>query len=97
MPSAVNASAIRSQLTKADRISAGDSATISACARRCEPLGPAARAVASTPATAQTASSATVTSKNSRPLMASLTFRTSQAAACMAPPISTGYSTGWPV
>src|ERR1700749_4857901 len=70
MPSAVNASAIRSQLTKADRISAGDSATISACARRSDPLGPAARAVASTPATAQTASSTTVTSKNSRPLAA---------------------------
>ena len=77
----------------ADKIRAGESATISACARR---SGPAARAVASTPATAQTASSATVTSKNSRPLIARLTLRTSQAAACMAPPISTGYSTGWP-
>ena len=76
------------------RISAGDSATISACAR---PPGPAARAVASTPATPQTASAATVTSKNSRPLIAGLTFLTSQAAACMAPPIRTGYSTGWPV
>ena len=78
----------------ADRIRAGDSATISACARR---SWPAARAVASTPTTAQTASSSTVTSKNSRPLIASLTFRTSHAATCMAPPISTGYSTGWPV
>ena len=82
-----------SQLMNADRISAGESATISACARR---SGPAARAVASTPATAQTASSTTVTSKNSRPLIAGLTFLTSQAATCMAPPISTGYSTGWP-
>jgi len=60
MLSAARASAIRSQLTNADKISAGDSATISAWARR---SGPAARAVASTPATAQTASSSTVTSK----------------------------------
>ena len=82
-----------SQLMNADRISAGESATIRACARR---SGPAARAVASTPVTAQTASSTTVTSKNSRPLITGLTFLTSQAATCMAPPISTGYSTGWP-
>jgi len=73
------------------RISAGESATISACHRR---SGPAAYPVASTPATAQTASSTTVTSKNSRPLITGLTFLTSQAATCIAPPISTGYSTG---
>ena len=80
-------------MTNADRISAGDSATISAWARR---PGPAARAVAITPATAQIARNTTVTSKNSRPLiMGSLMPCTSQAAACMAPPISTGYSTGW--
>ena len=65
-PSAVSASAIRSQLTNAFRISAGDSATISACQRR---SAPAARAVAITPTTAQTARIATVTSKNSRPLI----------------------------
>ena len=78
----------------ADRISAGDSASISAWERR---PGPAARAVASTPATAQPASSATVTPKNAPPLVTGLAFLTSQAAACMAPPISTGYSTLWPV
>ncbi len=78
----------------AARISAGDNATISAWARR---SGPAARAVASTPATAQTASSTAVISKNSRPLIASLTFLISHAAACMAPPMRTGYSTLWPV
>ncbi len=93
MPSAVSAIAIRSQLTNAARMSAGDSATSSACQRR---SGPAARAVASTPTSAQTASRTTVTSKNSRPMVTGLTFLTSQAATCMAPPISTGYSTLWP-
>ena len=43
----------------AHKINAGENATISACLRR---SGPAARAVASTPSTAQIASSATVTS-----------------------------------
>ena len=50
------------------RISAGESATMSACQRRS--WAPAARAVANTPTTAQMASSSTVTSKNSRPLIA---------------------------
>ena len=94
MPSAVSAMAIRSQLTNAFRIRAGDSATISACQRR---SGPAARAVASTAATAHTASRPAVTSKNSRPLITASTLRTSQATACMAPPISTGYSTWCPL
>ena len=93
MPNAVSANAIRSQLMNADRISAGDSATISPCQR---PSGPAARAVAITPTTAHTASRTAVTSKNSRPLITESTFLTSQAAACMAPPIRTGYSTGCP-
>ncbi len=86
--------AIRSQLTNAFRIRAGDSATISPCQRA---SGPAARAVASTAATAHTASRITVKSKNSRPLIATSMFLTSQAAACIAPPIRTGYSTGCPV
>ncbi len=56
---------MRSQLMNADRISAGENATSSAVQRR---DGPAQYAVASTPATRNSASTATVTSKKCRPL-----------------------------
>ena len=78
----------------AARITAGDSATSRAVHLR---EGPARYAVASTAATVQSVSRITVTSKNSRPLMnTSLIGLTTQAAACIAAPMMTGYSTGWP-
>ena len=76
----------------AARISPGASATPSAVQRRDRP---ARYAVASVPARLNATSSSTVTSKNSRPLMdGSEIGLTSQATACMAAPMSTGYSTG---
>ena len=52
--------------------------------------------MASTPSTKKMLSAAIVTSKNSRPRTnGSVIGWTSQAANCIAPPISTGYSTGW--
>ena len=54
--------------------------------------------MASVPATAHSVSISTVTSKNSRPRTnGSEMGRTIQATACIAAPMSTGYSTGWPV
>jgi hypothetical protein len=78
----------------AARTRPGASATPSAVHRR---DGPARYAVASTAAMVNRASSTTVRPKKSRPRWnGSLTGRTSQATACMAPPIRTGYSTGCP-
>ena len=73
-------------------MSPGASATPSAVHRRDRP---ARYAVASVPATAHSVSISTVTSKNSRPRTYGFEKGwTSQATACIAAPMSTGYSTG---
>ena len=93
MPAMARPMAIRSQLMNAARMTAGASATPSAVHRR---DGPARYAVASTPTSANRVSRTMVRSKNSRPRLNGLLMGwTSHATSCMAPPMSTGYSTGW--